>query len=83
MYVMAHDPISTAYLKNPFHQCVCLHVYPTIVARQQLGKNVIAATNTESELLYDWWFTANQFVLATSLLRLTTSNFIFQLNTSS
>jgi hypothetical protein len=25
---------------------------------------------------YDWWFTANQFVLATSPLRLTTSNFI-------
>jgi hypothetical protein len=36
---------------------------------------------SESELLYDWPFTDNQFVLATSLLRLTTSNFIFQLNT--
>jgi hypothetical protein len=35
----------------------------------------------ESELLYNWRFTANQFVLATSPLRLTTSNFIFQLNT--
>jgi hypothetical protein len=34
----------------------------------------------QSELLYDWRFTANQFVLATSPLRLTTSNFIFQLN---
>jgi hypothetical protein len=34
-----------------------------------------------SELLYDWRFTANQFVLATSPLRLTTSNLIFQLNT--
>jgi hypothetical protein len=32
-------------------------------------------------LLYDWPFTANQFVLATSPVRLTTSNFIFQLNT--
>jgi hypothetical protein len=32
-------------------------------------------------LLYDWRFTANQFVLATSPLRLGTSNFIFQLNT--
>jgi hypothetical protein len=37
--------------------------------------------NHESELLYDWRFTANQFVLMTSPLRLTTSNFIFQLNT--
>jgi hypothetical protein len=31
-------------------------------------------------MLYDWHFTASQFVLATSPLRLTTSNFIFQLN---
>jgi hypothetical protein len=31
-------------------------------------------------LLYDWWFTANQFVLATSSLRLTSTNSIFQLN---
>jgi hypothetical protein len=38
-------------------------------------------SESESELLYDWWFTANQFVLATSPLRLTTSNFISQLNT--
>jgi hypothetical protein len=36
---------------------------------------------SESELLYDWRFTVNQFVLATRFLRLTTSNFIFQLNT--
>jgi hypothetical protein len=35
---------------------------------------------SESELLLDWWFTTNQFVLVTSPLRLTTSNFIFQLN---
>jgi hypothetical protein len=35
---------------------------------------------SESELLYDWRFTVNQFILATSPLRLTTSNFIFQLN---
>jgi hypothetical protein len=34
-----------------------------------------------SELLYDWRFTANHFVLATSLLRPTTRIFIFQLNT--
>jgi hypothetical protein len=34
----------------------------------------------ESELLYEWQFTANQFVLTTNPLRLTTSNFIYQLN---
>jgi hypothetical protein len=36
---------------------------------------------SESELLYDWRFTAKFFVLVTSPLRPTTSNFIFQLNT--
>jgi hypothetical protein len=36
---------------------------------------------SESELRYDWRFTANQFVLVTSPLWLATSNFIFQLNT--
>jgi hypothetical protein len=34
-----------------------------------------------ANLLYDGRFTANQIVLATSLLRLTTSDFISQLNT--
>jgi hypothetical protein len=37
-------------------------------------------TDSESELLYDWRFTANQFVLATNHLRLTT-NIFFQLHT--
>jgi hypothetical protein len=37
-------------------------------------------SESESELLYDWQFTANHF-LETSPLRLTTSKFIFQLNT--
>jgi hypothetical protein len=36
---------------------------------------------TASELLYDWRFTASQFVLVTDPLRLTTTNFIFQLIT--
>jgi hypothetical protein len=41
----------------------------------------IAWSMWESELLYDWRFTANQFVLARSPLRPTTRIFIFQLNT--
>jgi hypothetical protein len=40
----------------------------------------ILILESESESLYDWPFTANQFVLATSPLRLTTSNF-FQMDT--
>jgi hypothetical protein len=34
---------------NP-HQYVCLHVYPPIVARQLLGKNVTATTNTHATI---------------------------------
>jgi hypothetical protein len=41
---------------------------------------LLPALMPESELLHDWRFTANQFILATSPLRLTTSAFIFQLN---
>jgi hypothetical protein len=38
-YIMALEPVSTAYCVNPSHQSVCLYVYPLIVARQRLGKN--------------------------------------------
>jgi hypothetical protein len=34
-------------------------------------------SESESELVYDWLFTANQFILAISRLRLMTSNFLF------
>jgi hypothetical protein len=37
-------------------------------------------SRSESEFLYDWWSSASHFVLAISPLRLTASNFIFQLN---
>jgi hypothetical protein len=46
MYIMAPEPISTAYLINP-HQSVCLYVY---VARQQLGKIVTDAMNTHTAI---------------------------------
>jgi hypothetical protein len=46
MYIMASEPISTSYFINPSHQSVCLCISPT-VARQRLGKNVTAATNTQ------------------------------------
>jgi hypothetical protein len=49
-YIMAPEPISTAYFINLSHQSVCLHVYPPIVARQGLGKNVTAATNTHATI---------------------------------
>jgi hypothetical protein len=37
-------------------------------------------SQSESELLYDWRFTANQLVLTPSPLRPTAINFLFQLN---
>jgi hypothetical protein len=43
MCIMAPEPISTAYFINAYRQSVCLYVY---VARQRLGKNVAASTNT-------------------------------------
>jgi hypothetical protein len=40
MRIMATEPIPTAYYINPSHQSVCLHVYPLVVTKQRLGKNV-------------------------------------------
>jgi hypothetical protein len=48
-YIMAPESISTAYFINPSHQCVFLHVYPPIVARQWLDKHVPAAMNTHNK----------------------------------
>jgi hypothetical protein len=47
MHIIEPEPISTAYFINPSHKSVCLHMYPTIVARQRLRKNVTAATIEE------------------------------------
>jgi hypothetical protein len=47
----------------------------------QKYRQSLSSESQESELLYDWRFTSNQFVLATIPLRLTTNNLIFQLNT--
>jgi hypothetical protein len=51
VYIVAPEPITTAYFINPSHQSVCLYVYPlNVVARQRLGKNVTAATNTHATI---------------------------------
>jgi hypothetical protein len=46
MYIMAPKPISAMYFVNHSHWSVCLHVYPTVVARQWLSKNHIVVMNT-------------------------------------
>jgi hypothetical protein len=50
MYIMVPGANSTAYFINPSHQSVCLHVYPPIFAKQRLGKNFAAATNTHAAI---------------------------------
>jgi hypothetical protein len=40
MYIMALVPVSTGYFINFSHPSVCLYVYPHIVARQRVGKQV-------------------------------------------
>jgi hypothetical protein len=63
VYIMAPEPILTAYFINPSHQSVFLHVYPLLllgkgsincithsVARQRLSKNVTAAKNTHATI---------------------------------
>jgi hypothetical protein len=48
MYIVASEPIWTAYFLNPSHQSVCLYVYFPVVSRQRLCKHVPAATNTRN-----------------------------------
>jgi hypothetical protein len=50
MYIMAPEPISTAYVVNPCHQSMRLYVYTPIVDRQRLSKNVTAATYTHAAI---------------------------------
>jgi hypothetical protein len=51
MYIMASEPISTAYFINPPPISLCFFTcFPHIVARQRLGKKVTAATNTHATI---------------------------------
>jgi hypothetical protein len=59
---------------RPFHTSLLVFSSP-------LDCQLTKLRESESESLYDWRFAANRFVLVTSPLRLTTSNFIFQQNT--
>jgi hypothetical protein len=49
MYIMAPEPISTAYFINPSIS-LSLYVYPLTVARQRLGKRVTAAKNRDATI---------------------------------
>jgi hypothetical protein len=47
MYIMAPEPTTEYYIKYS-HQSVYLYVYPLIVVRQRLGKNITAATKAHA-----------------------------------
>jgi hypothetical protein len=48
VYIMASEPISAAYFINPSRQSLWLYVYPSIIARQQLSRNVTEATKAHA-----------------------------------
>jgi hypothetical protein len=78
MRIIVPEPISTAYFINPSHQPVCLDVYPPIVARQWLGKNVTTAMNTHTTIgeLLDMSFSV-QSVLYWRWAISSSQNFLF------
>jgi hypothetical protein len=69
--------------------CKAGHAYLTYLMLQRQLSNLNGRrldhrqSESKSELLCDWRFNSNQFISATSPLRLTTTNFILQLNTCS
>jgi hypothetical protein len=84
MYIMAPDPISKAYFINPCHQSVSVARQrfgknPTNVAMQQLGKNVIAAMNTQATIkeLLDATFSMRSVSYQEKYAIISCQNFLF------
>jgi hypothetical protein len=57
------------------------HLFSASVATLNLTTGNWTHQKSKFKLFYDWRFIVNQFILATNPFGLTTSNFIFQLNT--
>jgi hypothetical protein len=68
---------ASRFLVTDSNFVLCLRPTGWLMSRNWLSRQ----SQSESELLHGWQFTANEFVLAKIPLRLTTSNFIFKLNT--
>jgi hypothetical protein len=73
--------VTLTLLSLLFSQAVAQHFPLLPCSRSYRLPTLPQPPHSESELLYDWRFTAHQFALARSPLRFTTINFIFQLNT--
>jgi hypothetical protein len=79
-YTMSSQFVLTSYfLVTDPNNILCLHPY--WLANVPQLTHCFNCRLSESELLYDWRFASNFFVLVISPLRLTTSNYFFQLNT--
>jgi hypothetical protein len=48
VYIMATEPISTAYFISPSHQSVCLYAYSSDFATQRVDKHIPATKNTRN-----------------------------------
>jgi hypothetical protein len=75
---------NSSHIELPLNDVCLANLYEESLAALWISDRSLlleSESELESELLYDWRFTANQFFLATSPLKLTTSNFIFQLST--
>jgi hypothetical protein len=79
---MAPEPISAAYFINLSHQFLRLYVYHPIVARQRLGKNVTAATNTHAKTkeLFDPSLVCDPCRIKGKLSDSSSQNFSFKLS---
>jgi hypothetical protein len=60
---------------NGFDNFICFHAH--VFTGWRLSHNCQLSTQLDSESDYDWWFNANQFVLATNL-ETHDQNFYFQ-----
>jgi hypothetical protein len=50
VYIIGSVPIKATYFINPSRQSVYLYVYPSLFARQRIGKVVTAGTNTQGTI---------------------------------
>jgi hypothetical protein len=80
-YHIPHDlTVNNVPIKISGTQCfdcvlLLLLIFIITIISSSVSTSSLSAVQSESELRCDWRFTADQFVLATSPLRLTTSNF--------
>jgi hypothetical protein len=81
IYIMAPEPISTAYFINPSHLSVCVYMYLHIVGRQGVGKNVTTVMNIRATIdkLFDAKFPKRSVSYQKELASSSSQNFLFRI----